>query len=105
MLSLLFVRSYPMLIIPGILYGISHGISFPVLTAALIDPAPKGFRGRMVVIAQLMFTLGIFLSSHIGGFIAEAVSIDAVVFFTSAFSGTAAVLFIYLTIKGRPCCD
>ncbi|MBI9109180.1 MAG: MFS transporter [Spirochaetales bacterium] len=90
---LLSVSGYNQLIFPAIVYGIAHGVMFPVLNAAIIDHAPEGFRGRVMVISQLTISLGFFLSARTGGLIADTASIDAVFQFTAAFSCSGILLF------------
>jgi len=65
------IDRYVLVLVPGILYGIAHGTLNPVLTAALIDHSPVRFRGRMNLIFNLCFQLGIWGMSLMGGFIGE----------------------------------
>jgi len=92
-LIMLRITSYSGLIIPAIIYGIAHGILFPVLNAALISHAPEGYKGRMMVISQLAISLGMFLSARAGGLIADAASIDAVFHLAAALTGSGILLF------------
>lgn len=88
------VDSYLLLVLTGMIYGFCNGIMFPVLTATLIDYCPVHFRGRMSVVFQLFFNLGIFLAANIGGRLAEysvGVSFTTMGFF--AFSGVLLLIF------------
>lgn len=100
-ISLLQISSYSQLILPALLYGLAHGILFPVLNAALIDHAPEGFRGRIMVISQLMISLGLFISANAGGRIAGRWSIEDVFITATVVTSCGILMFAVLGIKNR----
>ncbi len=95
-----FIKNYTVLIITGILYGFSHGILFPVLLAYLIDYSPFNFRGRMSLLFQLFFNLGIFISSNIGGILA-GYSVSLTFFVMAGCTSAGILLLICLHIVQR----
>jgi MFS family permease len=100
-ISLLFlpeVTCYTLLIIPGILYGIAHGVLFPVLTASMIDFSPNHFRGRMTLLFQTFLNLGLFLAANIGGIIGD-VSIDWTYWSAAIFVSLGTLVFLALSLR------
>ena len=82
--------------IPGIIYGISHGFLFPVLSAGLISHAIPSFRGRMSLLFQSFNSLGLFFSSTAGGFLADHFSVESPFLIFSLYNLTGLVLLFYL---------
>jgi len=96
-----FVDSYLLLTLVGLIYGFCNGIMFPVLTATLIDYSPFHFRGRMSVLFQLFFNLGISLSAFIGGKIAET-SVELTFFVMGLFTFSGVVVLLISKKDNRP---
>jgi MFS family permease len=95
-----FVTNYAILVLAGALYGMCHGVMFPVLLAYLLDYAPVNFRGRMNIIFQLFFNLGIFLSANIGGLIAE-ISVELTFRSMAIFTVSGIALLVFLQMRKR----
>ena len=51
----------------GVLYGIAHGILFPMLMSFLMNSSSPAFRGRASVVFHLFFSGGMFLAANAGG--------------------------------------
>ena len=76
------VSSSPTLYILAVVYGISFGTLFPMLSAYLVDVAPANVRGSAVGVLTAGFDLGIMVGSYFGGLVAEAMGLGAA--FTAA---------------------
>lgn len=51
----------------GVLYGIAHGVLFPMYMSFLMNTSSPAFRGRASVVFHLFFSGGMFLASNAGG--------------------------------------
>jgi MFS family permease len=60
------------LAVAGAAYGLCHGVLSPVLVATFLSQAPESFQGRMSLLFQMLFNLGTFAATNLGGWLAEA---------------------------------
>ncbi len=82
------------LVAAGIAYGTAHGVLFPVIQAELINRAGEGFRGRMALLFQFVFNLGIFFAANIGG-ILSGISLTAVFLLMAGFTAVSLPVLLY----------
>lgn len=76
------VHSAPALYALAVLYAVSFGMLFPMLSAYLVDVAPPNVRGSAIGVLTAGFDLGIMVGSYGGGVVAEHVGLTAA--FTAA---------------------
>jgi MFS family permease len=69
LISIYFIQGYEYLLGSGMVYGTAHAFLFPMLTAGLVMHAPANLRGRMSLLFQVFFNLGLFFTSFFGGII------------------------------------
>jgi MFS family permease len=86
------------LLAAGALYGFCHATLFPVLLAYLMDYAPVHVHGRMSLLYQFFWSLGIFFASNIGGIIAEQ-SIEYMFFTAALFACSGLLLLIIVLLR------
>lgn len=65
------VRSWPMLMAVGALFGCSQGIGYPTLHAFVVDLAPQAHLGRSQALFNGAFNLGVTSSAFLFGLVAE----------------------------------
>lgn len=93
------LHSLSMLITIGILYGITHGVLYPVLNAHLVNLVPNKERGKSNAIFTALFNGGIMTFSFAGGVI-----IDSMHSYVAAFNFSAimfGILAFLISIKGK----
>ena len=77
----------------GILYGVAHGILFPVLISILMNYADEDFRGRMSVFFHFFFNGGMFVAANAGGLLI-AVSLPFALVLSALFSFTGLLPYL-----------
>jgi len=83
----------------GLLYGIAHGLLFPVLMSTLMNASSSTFRGRASVVFHLFFNGGMFLAANIGGLLI-AVSLPFALYACAALTASALLPYAALPLKG-----
>ncbi len=92
------VWSMPALYTLAVIYGVSFGTLFPMLSAYLVDVAPAHVRGSAVGVLTAGFDLGIMVGAYGGGVVAEYLGLGAA--FTA--SGVLCMIGVVIFWLGTP---
>ncbi len=84
-ISVNWLQSMAMLVVVGVLYGITHGVLYPVLNAHLVNLVANGDRGKSNAVYTALFNGGMMAFSFLGGII-----IDHTASYASAYNASAA---------------
>lgn len=93
------LQSLAILIVVGILYGITHGVLYPVLNAHLVNLVSNGDRGKSNAVYTALFNGGMMVFSFLGGLI-----IDALHSYPAAFNFAAltfAIMGVIIACAGK----
>ena len=94
LLSAYLAGGYTLLALAGAGYGVAHGVIFPRIMGYLMDCSPERFRGRMSLAFNMMFSLGLFVSANLGGFVAEK-SVSGVFLAMAGFTSLGFFLLLF----------
>lgn len=70
LVAVIFINSYVILALVGVIYGLCHSIIYPILLSFLMDYSDVSVRGRITLLFQSLLHMGLFVSSLTGGYIA-----------------------------------
>ena len=96
MLVLASARSAMALAVAGVLCGIGHGYTFPILSALIVSRTPDAERGAAVTLFTALFDAGPLLAAPLLGLVADARG-HGVMYWVMAGVGAAAVVLFALT--------
>ncbi len=86
------LHSLFMLVVVGILYGITHGVLYPVLNAHLVNLVANGDRGKSNAVFTALFNGGMMVFAFLGGII-----IDHTLSYAAAYNFSA-VCFVAMAV-------
>lgn len=78
----------------GVLFGVTHGLYYPTLTALVFQRAPEERRARALASVHFMFSSGMVLASFAGGLLAERWGYPAVYMTSASLTAAATVLIV-----------
>lgn len=96
MLVLAGARSAAPLALAGVLCGVGHGYTFPILSSLIVSRAPAAERGAAVTLFTALFDAGPLLAAPLLGLVVEARG-HATMYVLMAAAGAASVLAFALT--------
>jgi len=99
--TMAFVRSIPILVCAGALFGSAQGISYPTLHAFLVDMTAEAHLGRAQALFNGSFNLGVTSSAFIFGVAAEQFGYRPMFVLASLTPLTACVLFFRYGVPTR----
>lgn len=94
-LAVNWLNSLAMLVSVGILYGITHGVLYPVLNAHLVNLVSNGDRGKSNAVFTALFNGGMMAFAFLGGII-----IDHTNSYPAAFNFSALTFIIMAAMVG-----
>ncbi|MCH7477265.1 MAG: MFS transporter [SAR324 cluster bacterium] len=96
-----FSTNYAMLAGSGLVYGLSHGILYPILFVRFVESQPPEHLGRAAILFMGSFSGGWGLFPYLGGVVLQWTSFPTLFFIMSGFAVLA--LFIYRrTLQDAP---
>ncbi|MCU0822442.1 MAG: MFS transporter [Spirochaetes bacterium] len=93
--SLNFLYSAGVLVLAGVLYGITHGVLYPLLNATMVGLVNQEDRDRANAQYTACFNFGMMIFAFSLGFLVDYCSSYLAAFNACAVSGLAAILMIY----------
>ncbi|MFW5800619.1 MAG: MFS transporter [Spirochaeta sp.] len=101
LLSAYFAQGVVLLAAAGACYGIAHGVVFPTLMGYLMDRSPVHFRGRMSLVFNLHFSLGLFAAGNLGRLFIVGESVQGAFLGMAGITSLGFVLLVVLSIIDR----
>lgn len=92
--ALAFIRAQWQLWPVGVVFGVTHGLYYPTLTALVVQRAPEERRARALASVHFMFSSGMVLASFAGGVLAERWGYPAVYMTSASLAASAVVLIV-----------
>jgi MFS family permease len=86
-----------MLVVVGVLYGITHGVLYPVLNAHLVHLVANGDRGKSNAVFTAIFNSGMMVFSFGGGYL-----IDYAGTYTAAFNFSSGAFIVAALLVALP---
>ena len=97
--SLNFLHSVIILMIAGILYGITHGVLYPLLNATMVGLVNRDDRDRANAHYTACFNFGMMIFAFSLGFLIDYFNSYLAAFNVCAASGAAAIFLIYFVTR------
>ncbi|MGA2547318.1 MAG: MFS transporter [Rectinemataceae bacterium] len=89
-----FGRSVPLLFVSTVIMGLANGLFFPILLGLSIQRVDAAHRSTAMGIHQAVYAVGMFTGPWIGGVLADAVGIRAMIAIVAVFSFAAPSVLI-----------
>ena len=89
------------LVIAGVLCGVGHGYTFPILFAMVVSRASEARRGRAMAVYTALFDVGVLLGGPVFGAIVEGLGFSLMFATAGAFVAFGAVVFFVWDARVR----